>query len=429
MAIFIPFLMLFLMFAGMPIGFALGVTGVVGIFFADGWGAVSSILSTTPFRTAASITLTAVPMFILMSEFIARSNIADELFDAAHKWLERLPGGLAIASVFASAGMAAMSGSSTASAAALSKVCIPQLTKHGYNQSIAAGVVTVSGTLSVMIPPSLAFVLYGIITETSIGKLLIAGVVPGILTAIMYILGILLWGKVSPGIIPPPTRLFTSRERWASLRPLWAFIILISVVIGSIYSGLATTTEAAAFGAFAALIIGLLMRRIKRDDINKAAMVTIETTAMIFTIVIGAMILGYFLTISQAAQNLIELISALAVPPWVIMGFLIILYLILGALMDELAILFITLPLVFPLIIGLGYDPIWFGVIIVKLIQIGLVAPPVGMNAFVVSATAKVPLDQVYRGSGMLLTVEIITLIILLAFPEISTWLPSIMNG
>lgn len=428
MIVLILLLMIFLLFVGLPVGFALGVAGVVGLFLTDGWAAVSGIISTTPYRTATSYTLTAVPMFILMAEFISRSRIVEDVFVAAQKWLERLPGGLAIASVLASAGMAAMCGSSTASAATMAKVAVPQMKKYGYSESVAAGVVAVSGTLGIMIPPSLTFILYGIITETSIGKLLIAGLIPGILTAVMYLLGILFWNKVSPGIMPPPTHLFTWRERWSSLRPLWASILLITVVLGAIYTGLVTVTEAAAFGACGALVLALLMRRLKREDINKAALSSIETTAMIFTIIIGAMIFGYFLTLNRTAQNLINIIAAMDVPSWTTMGILVLFYLFIGCIMDGVAILFITLPLTFPLAMSLGYDPIWFGVIIVKVIEIGLITPPIGMNAFVVSSTANIPLEKVFRGIGMLLAVDVISLIVLLSFPAISTWLPSLMK-
>ena len=389
MAVSLLLLMILFLFVGMPVGFALGVAGLAGLIWAGGWDAVCSILSTSPYRTAASYTLTMVPMFILMAEFITRSRIVEDLFLAAHRWLERLPGGMAIATVFASAGMAAMAGSSTASAATMSNIAIPQLRKYGYKASIASGVVTMAGTLAIMIPPSIVFILYGIITETSIGKLLIAGIIPGIITTVMYCLGILTWNKVQPGLMPPPTRLFTWADRWGSLRPLWAFIILVSVVVGSIYTGLATATEAAACGA---LVLTLLMKRIKRHEISEAARRTIQTTTMIFTIIIGAMIFGYFLTITQNTQNLIRYLGSLDVPSWVIMGLIVLLYIILGCILDQEAILFITLPLTFPLVISLGYDPIWFGVICTKVAEIGLVTPPIGMNAYVVSATARIPL-------------------------------------
>lgn len=429
MAGVILILMIVLLFIGMPVGFALGVAGMIGLFLVGGLDSVFSIFSTVPFRTAASYTLTTLPMFILMAEFVGASQIVDDIFDAAKRWMERLPGGLAIATVIASAGMGAMSGSSTASAATMASIAVPQMLKHGYSSRVATGIVTVSGTLAIMIPPSIAFVLYGIITETSIGKLLIAGIIPGLLTTFMYSVGILCWNRFSPGAMPVPTRIYTWKDRWGSIRPLWAFILLASVVIGSMYTGLATPTEAAACGAFGALVIPLILRRMTKSSFKKAVTGSIRVTTMIFTIIIGAMIFGYFLTLTQTTQNFITLLGKLALPHWVIMLFLVFLYLFLGCIMDQVAIILITLPLVFPLVMSMGYNPIWFGVISVKLAEIGLVTPPVGMNAYVVSATTKVPLTDVFRGTGVMLLVDGISLLILLFFPILSTWLPSKMMG
>lgn len=429
MAAAIILLMIFLLFVGMPVGFALGTAGMIGLFHSGGWTTVGGVLLTTPFRTAASYTFTAIPMFVLMAEYISRSNVVEDLFDAASKWLERLPGGMAIATVFACAGMGAMCGSSAASSATMAKVCVPELRKYGYSEALSTGVVAASGTLAIMIPPSIGFIMYGIITQTSIGRLLIAGVFPGIISAVLYMLGILIWNKVLPGVMPPPTRLFAWRERWRSLRTLWAFAILIFIVIGSIYSGLATPTEAASFGAFAALVITLVMRRLGLKDIYKAAGATIQTTTMIFTIMIGAIIFGYYLAITQTTQDLIKFVGALDVPSWTIMGCLVIFYLILGCIMDGAAILFVTLPLTFPLATSLGYDPIWYGVVVMKTMEMGVITPPVGMNAYIISATANIPLEKVFRGTGMFLLIDCIHLAILLAFPAISTWLPSKVMG
>jgi C4-dicarboxylate transporter, DctM subunit len=429
LGIWIVLLMIVFMFLGMPVAFSLGVAGLIGLLLVGGFDSAFSILSTTPSRTAAHYTLTTLPMFILMAQFISASQIVDDIFHAAQRWLERLPGGLAIATIFAAAGMAAMSGSSTASAATLSQIAVPQMLKYGYARKVATGVVTVAGTLAIMIPPSIAFVLYGIITETSIGKLLIAGIIPGILTAAMYCIGILTWNKFSPGVMPPSTRLYTWRDRWSSLRPLWAFIILSVSVVGSMYIGLATPTEASAFGAFGALIIPLALKRMTTPAFKNSVTGAVRTTTMIFTIIIGAMVFGYFLTLTQTTQKLIGFLGSLAVPPTAIMGMVVILYLILGCIMDQVAIQLITLPLTFPLVTGLGYDPIWFGVISTKLAEIGLVTPPVGMNAFVVSATTKTPLEEVFQGTAVLLLVDGISLILLLAFPILSTYLPSRMIG
>ncbi|MCL6612007.1 MAG: TRAP transporter large permease [Peptococcaceae bacterium] len=419
--------LLFLMFAGMPVGFAMGVSGVAGLFLKGGPDAILSIMSNAPYRTAANYALSTVPMFIFMAEIVSRANIVREVFTAAEKWLGRIPGGLAIATVIASAGMGAMSGSSTASAACMSSIAIPEMRKAGYSMPVSAGVVTVAGTLAIMIPPSIPLVIYGIVTETSIGKLLIAGIIPGLLTTLIYSIGIITWNKARPGIMPVG-RSFSWREKFESLRPLWAFLILGSIVIVSLYAGIATPTEAAAVGAFGAALISLLMRRVDLRGLYEAALATVKITTMIFTIIIGAMVCGYFFTLTQAAQNMIGYIAASQIPAWAIMGSLVILYLVLGCIMDQIAILLLTLPLTFPLVMNLGYDAIWFGIIVTKLAEIGLVTPPIGMNAYVVSATVKVPLHEVFSGTGVMLVFETLTLALLMAFPAIATWLPSMMK-
>lgn len=426
-AVIVLILMLLLFFLGMPVGFAMGVAGVIGLFFEGGADAVTAIMSNTPFRSVASVALTTVPMFILMAEIVSRANIARELYGAAQKWLGRTPGGLAIASVIASAGMGAMSGSSVAAAASLSSVTIPEMQRAGYSQRVAAGVVTVAGTLAIMIPPSIPLVIYGIVTETSTGKLLLAGILPGIMTALMFTLGILLWNRVKPGAMPK-AHSYSWQEKFFSLKPLWAFLVLGSVVILTLYTGIGTATEAAAIGAFGAAVITLSSRRVNLRGIYDAALHTVKITAMIFTIIIGAMVVGYFFTLTQVPQTLINAIGDSGIPTWAVMGLVVLLYLFLGCIMDQVAILLLTLPLVFPLVIELGFDPIWFGVIVTKVSEIGLVTPPVGMNAYVVSATAKVPLDEVFKGTGVMLSFEVITLFILLAFPIISTYIPSLMK-
>jgi len=325
--------------------------------------------------------------------------------------------------------MAAMAGSSTASAATLSTVAVPQMKKYGYSDEVATGVVTVAGTLAIMIPPSVGFILYGIITETSIGQLFIAGIIPGIINASLYCIAILVWKKVSPDSMPPSTSIYSMKERLESLKPLWAFILLAFTVIGSMYAGLATVTEAASFGAFGALVIPLALRRMTRKAFKEAVINSIKATTMIFTIIIGAMIFGYFLTLTQSIQNLINMMGSLEINRWLILVLFAFLYIVLGCIMDQIAILLITLPLVFPIIVSFDFDPIWFGVVSVELCEIGLITPPVGMNEYVVSAATDVPLSTVFKGTGVLLIAEFTTLIILILFPPLCTWLPSQMIG
>ncbi|MQL51765.1 TRAP transporter large permease subunit [Desulfofundulus thermobenzoicus] len=420
-------LLLLFLFLGMPVGFAMGVAGLIGLYLEGGPSAVLSIMSNAPYRSVANFSLSTVPMFIFMAEIVSRADIVREVFDAAKKWLGKTPGGLAIAAVIASAGMGAMSGSSTAAAACMSAITIPEMRRAGYDLRVAAGVVTVAGTLAIMIPPSIPLVIYGIVTETSIGKLLIAGIIPGVMTTLIYSLGIISWNKFKPGVMPAGQS-FPWGEKFASLKPLWPFLILGSIVIITLYFGLGTPTEAAAIGAFGAALISLATRRINLKGICDAALQTAKITTMIFTIIIGAMVVGYFFTLTQAPQGVIKAIGGAGFPVWAVMTLVVVLYLFLGCIMDMIAILLLTLPLTFPLIMNLGLDPIWFGIIVTKLSEIGLVTPPVGMNAYVVSATVKAPLDQVFRGTGVMLTFEAITVVLLLVFPIIATWLPSFMK-
>jgi len=298
---------------------------------------------------------------------------------------------------------------------------------RGYRPHVATGVIAVAGTLAIMIPPSIPLVLYGIVTENSIGKLLMAGVIPGIMTAAIYTIGIIIWIKVRPDAMPRSSATYTMEEKFRALRPLWAFIILASVVLGSIYLGLATPTEAAAVGAFGALVIPLLRRQLDLNGVRHAVRSTIQVTTMIFMIIIGAMIFGYFLTMTQATQGLIRFIAGLHTSPSVVLFLLIILYLILGCFLDVIAILLITLPLVYPLVVSLGFDAIWFGVLVVKLIEVALITPPLGMNAFVISASTGIEVERVFKGTGVMLLFEGVTLVLLIFFPRIVTWLPSMM--
>lgn len=421
-------LFLLLLVFGMPVAFSMAVSGAIGLWGLSGFNSLMGVLGTSPYRSTASFLMTTLPMFIFMAELISASNITKDLFKAAYQWLGHFPGGVAIATVGSSALLGAMSGSSTASAAAMASIAIPEMTKLGYKKTMSAGVVAMGGTLAILIPPSIPMVVYGITTESSIGKLLIAGVIPGIITALAYAIGIIIWTKIRPDVAPKVTA-FSWRERFASLVGIWPTLVLVILVIGGMYSGLATSTEIAAIGALGALIIGVAMGRLKWPQFVTAVRATLRSSTMIFTIIIGAMIFGYFLTISGSTQNAINAIASLPVAPWVIMGIVIGIYLILGCFMDQIAILLLTLPLTFPLVVGkLGYDPIWFGVIVIVLAEIGLVTPPIGMNAFVVSSVSKVSLEDTFKGAGIMLLFEAVVLALLLAFPQLSLWLPSQMK-
>lgn len=419
--------MIILIAIGMPVAFAMGVAGAVGIFFMGGFDSLMGILGTSPYRTAASYTLTTVPLFILMAQLIVKSEIVHDIFEAGYKWLGHLPGGVAIATVMADAGFGAMCGSSTAAAAAMSSVAIPQMKRLKYKDSLSGGVVAVAGTLAIMIPPSIVFIIYGSVTETSIGKLLIAGIIPGILTALAYAAAIYFWVKIDPSV-SPPQQAWLWKEKVSSLKGVWPMFVLFFVVIGTIYMGVATPTESAAFGATAALIMGFAMERLDKNRIYAACLATIQSTVMIFVLIIGAMIFGYYITMTQLPQNLVKIIASSAIDRWVIMGGLVIFYIFLGCILDQIAILLLTLPITFPLVMSLGFNPIWFGVMITALAEIGLITPPVGLNCFIVSQVSKLPLEEVFKGASILLISEIVVVILLMCFPGIVLLLPSMMN-
>lgn len=428
MTVLITIVLLFFFLAfGMPIALALGVAGVIGLLMLGGPGLLFGVAQTTPYESVANFLLTTIPMFILMAEFMTASGITKTLFHAAHKWLGHLPGGLGIATVFAGAGLAAVSGSSTASAATLSASAVPEMKRYGYQTSFALGTVSIAGTLAIMIPPSIVLILYGILTETGVGDLLIAGIIPGILTALGYIVTIYIWAKVKPEVAPRIPVRPSMKERLQSLKGIWPMMVLVIAVIGSIYAGLVTPTEAGAVGAFLAFLIALSMRTLNTQKVFQALSGTVRSTAMILTIVIGAMIFGYFLTITQFTQNLILYVQSLEISRWVIFAFVIILYLILGFFLDQIAILILTLPITFPLVTSLGFDPIWFGIIVTKTAEIGLVTPPVGMNVFVAAGAAGVRTAEAFKGVFWFVITDLMILLILILFPGLSTWLPSMM--
>ena len=427
-SVLVAILLVLLLAFGMPIAYSLGIAGAVGIFSIAGFQGMLTQISTTAYRAAADSTLASIPLFVLMAELMHQGGMARKVFDAAYKITGRLPGGVAIATVLASAGFSAVSGSSTASTGTLAAISLPEFKRLGYGMSAATGIVAVAGTLAIMIPPSIAFIIYGVLTETSIGKLLIAGIIPGIMTATLYGVGILLWARLDPKTLPKGER-WSWAEKWAAIRQIGGFLLIVGIIFVALYGGIATATEVAAIGAFAALIYLVATRRLDFAKFLVASRRTIAITAMIMLIVMGALVFGYFLTITRTPQLIIEWIQRSGMTPWTVMSLILLIYFVLGCLMDELAILLITLPITFPLIVKLGFDPIWYGVIIVKMVEIGLVAPPVGMNVFVVSATTGVPVGTVYRGTAYMLMFEFVTLGLLLAFPALSTWLPSLMTG
>jgi C4-dicarboxylate transporter DctM subunit len=418
--------MLALMALGAPVGFAMAAAGVVGLYLVGGMPAVLGILSSMPRETAAVFEFITIPMFLLMAEFVLRSGIADELFQAAAAWFGRVRGGLGMATALAGAGFGAICGSSTAAAATLSSTSLPAMLKQGYEPQMAAGVVTISGTLSMLIPPAIAMVVYGLLADVSIARLLIAGVIPGILVAGTIMLTTYLLAVWYPDSAPLAERL-PLKEKLRLLKGIWPMLFLFMGVTGVIYTGVATPTEASATGA---LIAGLLYyfyaKRTARDffEIITRAM---RTTCMLGVILLGAHIFAVFFALTQTTQSLVGWVGTLPVEPWVIIAALIIVYIVIGCFLDQMAILVLTVPIVAPLASSLGFDLIWLGVIIIVTAELGMVTPPFGLNAFVVSKYSGMPLQDVFRGVLPHVITHIIAIAMLATFPILTLWLPNRM--
>ena len=427
--VYLPFLVMVLaLLLGVPIAFSLATAGIVGILLLGGdWTVVLRILGTTPFGVTAEHVLTTIPMFILMAYFSASSGLARDLYTAGAHWLSRVRGGLAIATVFACGIFGAMSGASLAAAAVMSSIAMPEMRRHGYSDELASGSIGIGSTLDILIPPSVGMVIYGIATQTSIGKLLIAGVVPGVILALLLTLAILVWVWVRPAHAPE-TYVVPASERWASLRRIWPSLLLITLVIALLYSGAATPTEVGALGAFLAGAIGVAFGRLTWAGAVEALRQTIKTSALIFMILIGATVFGYYMAMSQIPQQIVAVVTGMNLNRWVVIVGIVVVYFVVSMFMDELPLLLLTLQLTFPLITSLGFDPVWFGVLSMLMVAMGLVFPPVGMIAFVVSSSANVSLVKVYTGTSVLMIALVLTTVLVMVFPQIALWLPNTMR-
>ncbi|MFG1466429.1 TRAP transporter large permease [Xanthobacter sp. DSM 24535] len=419
--------MIALLTTGAPVGFSLLIAGVFGLWAKGGLEVALGVLGTAPSSAASAYELITIPMFMLMAEFVILSGIADGLFRSATIWVGRIPGGLGVATTLAGAGFAAISGSSTASAATLSSTTIPAMLKQGYEPKMACGIVAISGTLAMLIPPSIALVLYGIVANVSIGRLLIAGIVPGILVTITIILTILFLVWKDP-TCAPVGRAYTWREKLVTLREVGPMITLFVVVTGLIYSGIATPTEASALGAFGALVLAMRARSVTPSSMMHSLKRAAHSTCMILMIILGAQVFGYFITLTQVTQQLVAWVSTLAVPGLVVIAALLLIKMLLGAIMDQAAIIILAVPIVLPVVVSLGYDPIWFGVIMVVTAEVGLVTPPIGLNAFVVARYTGRPLWEVFHGLLPHVIAHLFVIALFVLVPQTVLWLPSTMS-
>jgi len=368
-----------------------------------------------------------VPMFILMAYFSSSSGLARDLYRAGASWLSHLRGGLGIATVFACGMFGALCGSSVAAASVVSATAMPEMRRRGYSEELAAGTISVGATLDILIPPSIPMVIYGIATQNSIAKLLIAGIVPGIIVGIFLAALVYIWAAIRPKDAPrtPPV---PWAERWRSVRPVWASLALIAIVIVFLYGGFCTPSEIAALGAFFAGLIGVFTGRLKWAGTMEALKATIRTSAMIFMILIGANIFGYYMALSRVPQHVVEIVSVMHLSRYMVIFGIVVVYFVISMFMDEIPLMLLILQLTYPLIISMGFDPIWYGVLMVMMICMGLVFPPVAVVAIVVSATAKVNLLKVYTGCCIMIIAIALGTVILIIFPETATWLPSMMR-
>lgn len=414
---------------GVPIGGAMGLIGFVGYLVISGLEPSLKMAAIMPYANVSVYSLSVIPLFITMGHFAYYAGFPTNLFDAAQRWIGRLSGGIVQATIVAAAAFGAASGSMLASCAVISKITIPEMLKQGIDRRLAFGAVAASGTIAGMIPPSIAMVIYGVITETSIGKLLIAGIIPGIVAAINYMILVYIMVKLNPGLAPLTPRRFSWKERFSSVPRVWGFALMVGIVLGGLYTGMFTPTEAGAVGACGMLLMALAMRRLSRGDLRACLLEATKTTGSIFFILIGAFMFGYFLSICRIPFMVCDFLVTLDAPPMVVLIGILMFYILLGFVMDELAALFLTLPIIFPAVVQLGFDPIWFGVLMAHVQEVGLITPPYGINIFVIkSVIPESKTGEIIRGISWFLLVDMVTLAMYIAFPQLSLFLPSLMK-
>lgn len=425
----IGFIALFvLMLLRVPVGMAMGLVGVTGYSYLVGAGPALKLVGQTSMRTVTDYTFGVIPMFMLMGAFVSISGVSKELFRAANAFIGHLRGGLGVATVVACGGFAAICGSSVATAATFAGVAYPEMRRYGYPQSFSTGVIAAGGTLGAMLPPSTVLAVYAILTQQDIGKLFMAGVLPGLLAISMYVLTIILIVTFKPDMLPAGEAK-PWRERVLAIKDVWAPLALFIFVIGGLYGGLFTPTEAGGMGATGAFILGVVRRKLNRAQIREALLQATRTAAAVFTVLIGALLFGYFLTITQTPQKVTEFLTSLGVGRYGVLALIMLMYLVLGCLMDAMAMIILTVPIIFPVIMHLGFDPIWFGIIIVMTVELGLIHPPVGMNVFVIKSVVKdVSFTTIFKGVLPFVATDLLRLVILIAFPIIALWLPGRMG-
>ena len=420
--------MLVLAFARVPIAIAMGLVGFLGLWWMRGLHPSMASATTVVYESGFQYTLSVVPLFILMGNFVTRAGMSKELYRAAHTFVGHLRGGLAMSTVLACAGFGAICGSSIATAATMTKVAYPSMNDHHYSDELAAGVIAAGGTLGILIPPSTIMVIYGIMTDTSIAKLFAAGVLPGLVAVVLLCIAVqyICWRDPAGG---PAAERSSWRERFAAVRDVWAVAALFVVVMGGIYGGIFTATEGAGIGAFGAFCFALARRALSPRALLEVLVDSARTTAMLFMILVGALVFANFINYTSMPADLRNFVSQYQIHPTAVMVAICVIYVVLGTAMEELSMILLTVPVFFPLVVGLGFDPVWFGILIVVVVQIGLISPPVGMNMFVIkSMLPRIETATIFRGVTPFVVAEVVLLGILVAFPAISLVLPRLMK-
>jgi tripartite ATP-independent transporter DctM subunit len=416
-----------LVFAGVRVFYAAAVVGLVGLVAMIGWDAGAGMAGTIPHSKSVTYTLSVLPMFILIGYLAFHAGLTEALFDAARKWLGWVPGGLAVATVMAATGFAAVSGASTATAAVFARVAVPDMLRANYDRRLAAGVVAAGGTLATLIPPSALLVIYAIIVEESVGDLLVAGFLPGLVSALIYVLLIVGMATFNPKL-GAPIRGYTWPQRWRSLPGTLPIVAVVVIIFSAMYFGWATPTEAGALGAFVVFVLALA-RGMRWRGLKDSLLETAKLTVMIFSIIWGVLLFVRFLGFAGLPNAFAKWVVSLDVPPLAILICILLFYTVLGMFMDAIGMLLLTLPVVYPAVIALGYDSIWFGIIVVKMAEICLITPPIGLNCFVVNGVRPdIPLSTVFRGILPFFVADVITVGVFIAFPDIILWLPRMMH-
>lgn len=418
--------LVFLLASRMWIGLTMAFVGLTGLIILRGVDSALGVMGTVPYKYVAFYPMSAIPLFILMAMIISYTGIATSLFKTAHTWLGQFKGGLAMASVVASGGMAAIMGDSVAEVVTMSQVAVPEMRKYKYDIKLATGCVAAGGTLGILIPPSLGFILYGILTEVSIGKLFMAGIIPGILLTLMFVGTIAVITIRNPKAAPAGPKT-SFKEKIVSLKGTWHVLLLFIIIIGGIYGGIFTPTEAGGIGAFGALIISLISGRLNLKILINALMEAAKITAMIMLLVVGAFVLMKFLAMSGLPFLLADVIGSLDMPRYIIFAGIILIYIFLGMFLDIFAAIVLTIPVIFPLVTELGFNPIWFGVVMVLVMEMGLITPPVGLNVFALSGVTKIPLDTIFRGVFPFVIAMVLCVLLLVIFPQLALFIPSVM--